>query len=341
VNEAVLTVAGNAAGLTNAAAALSNPDIGSITTTSASDINDEFIYQPVPLDTTLAGLNAAPVRLEGIGTQTAEMAINQPVFGTSLRSVEVKISGAITELQPGGQGRVDYLWNDELVDSTPMGMASSINNTLTIPAEQLRRTNTLGVSLSYAPPGGECSPKPLGARADVDVTTTGVFAGAGDSLAAGFQRFPQVFDSGVPITYLNNGPTAADLVATADLIASLERNWPLQHVYSIVSPEEFTANGGSGIAVGVPDAQSGSTVFTEAPLSSTTNATLLAGDGADLQVTSDTAYAYIQAYFSEGRNIIMLGTHAADNEAAALTARDELAAFVNDCEYQLVASSWV
>jgi hypothetical protein len=330
VTEAVLAISGNAAGLTNAAAALSNPDIGAITTNAASNINDEFIYQPVPLETTLAGLNAAPVRLEGIGTQTVELAVNQPSFGTSLESVEVRVSGAMTEVQPGGQGRVDYLWNDELVDSTPMGAASTIKNTLKIPAEQLRRTNSLGISLSYAPPGAECSPKPLGARADIDITTTAVFADSGDSLPAGFERFPQVFGSGVPITYLNNGPTATELVATANLVASLERNWPLQHVYSIVSPEEFSKSGGSGIAVGVPDEQSSSTVFTQAPLSSTTNATLLAGDGADLQVTSDTAYAYVQAYVSDSRNIIMLGTHAADNEAAALTARDELAAFIND-----------
>ncbi len=330
VDQSVMTITGAGTGLTDAAAALSNPDIAAITTNTASNITDELIYQPSPLDTTLSGLNAAPVHLEGIGTQTVELAINQPSFGSSLDSVEIDVTGAMTELPTGGQGRVDFLWNDELIDSIPMGMASTISNTLKVPSEQLRRTNDFGISLSYAPPGGECSPKPLGARADIDISTTRVLADDGDSLPPGFGRFPQVFSSAVPVTYLNNGPTTADLSATANLIASLERNWPLQHTYSIISPEDFTKSGTSGIAVGNPDEQNSPAVFTQAPLSSTTDATMLSSDGASVALTSDAPYAFLQAYLSDDdRNIIMLGTHSAGNEAQALTARDELAAYVN------------
>ncbi len=330
VSGPVLSISGSGAGLSAGAAALSNPDLGAISTTSATDVSDPDLYQPVPFETTLNELDPTQVRLEGIGTQTVDLAINQPSFGSSLEAVEIRLDGAMTEVQEGGQGRVDYLWNGDLVDSTPMGQSSKISNTLKIPAESLGRTNTLGISMSYAPPGADCSPKPLGARADLGVSTTAVYADPGVSLPAGFERHPQVFEATVPVTYLNNGPTPADLVATANLVASLERNWPLQHVYQIESPEDFKNGDAAGIAVGYPDEQDGPAVFTDAPLSSDTNATQLGPQGADLQVTSDTAYAYLQAYFVDGRNIIMLGTHAAGNEAAALTARDELAAYVND-----------
>lgn len=297
--------------LARAAAALASQDTDVIDSDTATDLASQPLRRIVTDATAWRDLNLAPVDLSGVGRMDQHIAVSQSIFGTAVTSLAVAVNGGVTALAPGSQGRVDVLWNGEVVDSLAIGTGGPFRRTFQISGEQVRRDNTLTVRLSHVPAEGECI-RSLGAQLTVDPATSTFTAVAGQSLPPGFDRLPQVIGPVLPVGF-GSGPPGELTQQAGTLIASLQSRTPQQITTAVMDEAAFVADDRPGVMVGGTPATAEAL---RAPLYGGQTVEIGTPDPS-FSVTHGEPFAFLQAFADEGRDLVLLGS---SSDAAAATA---------------------
>lgn len=320
-----LVITGSADGLQQAAIALASPNTQVLNSPDVTNLvaAPEFLARAGTM--TFADLNVPPVSMSGVGRQDTNINLDQPLFGQQIEQFSIRLRGTLTQLPQGAQGRVDFVWNDQLVASREMSASTSVQQDLLIPKELLARQNRLTISLNYVPPGTACAPPGLPARLDINPVTSSVDATLGTSLAPGFDRFPETFAAKVPVA-LGPGGTTQSLIRQASLlVASLTQGWPQQLEFEVTNVADVIAGNASAMIVGSDD-----------QLTQQLDAPLRIGDslslGADMTqfgANPVSPVAYLQAFAQGSRNIVLLGHRdtAVEQQALSEALADQLAAY--------------
>lgn len=320
-----LTITGEGESLTGAALALSDPNTDVLESTAVTNLTGTTQYRPLTGPTPLSDLGATGVSVAGVGRNSATVSMNQPAFGYQVASMELDLQGVVTALPDGGQGRVDFLWNEQLLTSRAMSAVTRLQQSLTIPAEQLQRDNTLTIQLNYVPPGGECYPPGLGARVDIDSELSTVTATPGTSVAPGFDRFPQAFAENVPIVFGEATSATASLQQAGSLVASLQSVSPQQYRFNVTT-EAGVAEDQAAIYVG-QTAESAAEL--RAPLTGANGTVDVADPSLNAQLPED--FASLQAFEESGREFILLSVNSVGtaDQGSADALAVELARYTN------------
>lgn len=303
IDNGELVVAGIGAELSSAAVALGDPATSLIESPVVTNLSAAPIFQVRDGKLSLRELGASNISLQGIGEQSATVSLPQAAFGQSIAELTLDLTGALSPLPDGGQGRVDLIWNDQLVGSVAMSKITTLERKISVQPAQMQRDNTLRIDMLYVPPGGECFPPGLPARADFNAELNFVQASAGESLPPGFARFPQVLPAGVPVAIGSGTTTAAGLTQLGDLAVALQSASPQQYTFEVLTTEQFEKDSRAGVLVGATDA-----TFTQygAPLRGETETTL-GGKEPSFAAQIDDPFAVLQGFSRGNRNLLMLG----------------------------------
>lgn len=320
-----MSITGEGDGLTQAATALADPNTSVLVQPATSDLSApaDFTLRDGAVSFKDLGVNA--LELTGIGRQQAQISLTQPMFGQPLESMRVNLTGALTPLPEGGQGRVDLSWNDQVLTSIPMSANPNFTRSLEIPTDLLRRDNSLGIALFYSPPGGACFPPGMPATLEIDTVTSTADAKVGTSVVAGFDRFPQVLEATVPVALDSGMPPDEALAAAGDLVASLQSASPQQYVFEVQSIDDVRRDGRPALIVGATETTS--TRF-EAPLRDS-NPTRIGIGSPTFQAVLVGPFAALQAFSSDDRNLVMLTNVNPTSDGASQLATS-LASYANE-----------
>ena len=293
VTDGRLVVAGPAQTLSSAAISLSDPNARLLNLQTVSDVNSPADYAPLTDEADLQSAGIDSLTVTGVGTVGQTVTIPQALYGRPISQLIVRLRGAATPVLPGQQGRVNVIWNDDLVSSQALTQDSRVSLEFTVAAADLRATNYLTLQLQYQPAGGDCSNPPLPGTVDIDVGTSTLSATFGGSEAPGFQRFPQSFAASIPVSLAP--PEAMSLVTAADILAAATASSPLQYTVELVDLDTVGDRG--GLAAGV-DPQSADELGAPLPDEA---------DGPGFPAGQGTPYAALQA-FQSGRSDLITVT---------------------------------
>ncbi len=319
-----LTIAGGEQGLNSAAIALGSDSIALIDQATVSDVSADAQFTVRSDQVSLAELGIATWQTEGIGRNTADVSINQPAFGQELESLTIELVGSLTPVADGGQGRVDLLWNGQLLNSVEMAEATALKRTLTIPPNLLRRDNTLSLEMSFIPPGGKCFPRGIEGRVDIDTENSTVTPVTGTSVAPGFERFPQVLAPDAPVALGTSGDPADALSQAGLLVAAVQSAGSQQYTFQAVDTEAMAAASTAGLLVG-GDPNTAATF--KAPLQESTLTSLGEPDPVFAAALS-APFASLQAYADGDRDLVLLADFG--DQPTAPTLATALAAYANE-----------
>ncbi len=320
-DQSQLLVDGTAEGINNAAIALANDNTSVLDSVRANNVTAAAAFTELSGTLSLRDLGVEQVSLEGVGRQEVTIDLSQPQFGQTIQDLTINLVGAVTPLAAGAQGRVDFVWNQRMLTSVELGRSTVISQSLAIPADQLRRQNQLALVLSYVPPGTTCAPPGLSARFDLDPQQSTVTATPGESLAPGFDRFPQALTPVVPVAFGPGGSLPSLMAQAGSLAVALSQNWPQQLQFRAVLMDEVDSAGDAVIVVGATDE---TTTALGAPLRVGEQIEL--GQGSvDFGAGLNAPMGYLQAFVRGSQEVILLGrSNYADDQAAS----DRLAAEV-------------
>lgn len=323
--DGALVVTGTSDSLAAATFALADPALSLVQDGRLDHVAGTPDWNPAAATTSLAELGAGALSMSGVGRVTSTIAIGQPAFGQPLSALQISLLGVVTPLPPGASGRVDFIWNGNLIGSVGMSQSTTLSQQLSIPAEQLNRDNELTVAMSYVPPSGVCTPRPLAARLDIDAQRSTVIASYGDSMAPGFQRFPQVLGAGIPIALGPLGQPSALLQQAGDLVAALASSTPEQLTVSLMTSSAFEEGGMPGLLLGAGPED---TAALGAPFTGD-EITQVREPDPIFTAALPGPLALAQAFSHDGRDVVLLGPIPPDAASAsgqaALELTDELA----------------
>lgn len=330
VEGTTMTVTGSQTHLADAAASLGLANVANLTQTSTANVT-ATLPPPSPATVSLAKLGAGPVTLTGTGSQSATIAVNQPSFATPLSSARVRLLGTSSAIPAGAVARADVALNGTLMSSTDLGPRTGIDTTIDITATQMQRNNAVTVTLNYAPPSGACSPAPLPARLDINTITSQVQASPGKFGDPGFAQIPQALPSNVPVAFTDTaGPNA--LIQAANLIASFERGWPMQHTYTVTTYSNVERASTCALVIGTLPANS---PMSQAAIISGNNGAITVASEEPLHMSGDMPLAYVQTFaVTDLTSIINVGTYTPSGSDPNTTAAvaDTLTSYVNTSE---------
>lgn len=323
-----LVITGGGTGIDQAAIALGDSNTNALQASSATGLERPAAFSVKSGSLSLAKFGADPISLAGVGRSEALIAINQPAFGRSLETIQLNLRGSMTPVPAGGQGRVDFVWNGTLLKSLDMATESTIELPLTIGAQLLRRDNALSIQMSYTPPGANCSPAGLGARTDIDIDQSTVEGMPGDSVAPGFDRFPQAFGSGLPFATGTAQMSGEQATAAGELLSSLQSATPTQQLtVNVKDFQSFAKDGAPGLLVG-SSLEQAQQLNAEVTLGSTIQ---IGPESNRFSFSQDESLAVLGAYVDGDRNLILLSGQGqtADKQVANTALATELARYAN------------
>lgn len=295
VQDGRLLVSGDAAGLPAAAISLADPNTGLLDLASVTDLPGTAAYDPVTDTASFARLGISDLAVSGIGRVAQTVPLAQAWFGAPVKQLIVDLQATATPVLAGQQGRVNVLWNDELIASQTLTTDSRVGLRFTVSALQLRNVNDLTLELQYQPAGGDCRTVPLPGKVEVDVDNSTITPTFGASVGPGFQRFPQSFGAEIPVAVV--GSVTQALPNIASLLAAATASSPQQYVVTLADVADLPDG---GVAAGVTAEQADAF---GAPLPSDTHE-FAAGQSGD--------YAALQAFQSGQRDLIVLSDQPAE-----------------------------
>lgn len=163
---------------------------------------------------TLDQLSLGTERVTGLGRLELPIAASQTTLGGPVRSVKIHLEGALTPIPDGADATLSLLVDNQLVTSRNLhGFTGDerADGTTTpgrfaldakIADDSVKRALDVRVLVDYSPPGGECRPGDVPFMIQLDPKLSTLTVDPGQSLPAGFERFPQTlapagFDIGV------------------------------------------------------------------------------------------------------------------------------------------------
>ncbi len=221
VVDGILKITGPADTLTSAARSLASDSVAVLGEPTAGEPRATIAETIPSLSRSLADLGKANPALAGVGIVESTFGISQSDFGRPVNQMTISLVGAVTPVQ-GGEGRVNLLWNDELIDSVPMTNESDFAMSVTVSGAEVRRDNSVTIQLEYLPRGGECTLDGLPARLDIDTQASTITASAGSSVT-GFEMFPQALTTTTPVAFGSQQSADESAAQAGQILASLQR----------------------------------------------------------------------------------------------------------------------
>ena len=311
-----LTLSGPAKDLAAAAAALGSRSLSLAGSNAVTDLIQKGTAA-TQLSVSLADLGAAQPVLAGIGRMTYSTLLSQSRFGGPMKSYTVHLEGGNTPTPTGGVVTATVLWNDQIVDSQIVAATDRYVVDLTINSSLVKRDNTLTVRLDVVPAGGYCTSSPMPAELDINGTASTITGHPGQSLNAGFERFPQTMGTRLPIAFGTTAVTPAMLTEAAHLVSALQRASVPQLKLTLVDFAVFAKASYPGVVVGATpaDADALAAPLRFAPWRAVDNS------GTSFSVTVTGPFAALEAFTTGGRDLLMLGSSDETSASAALEMR--------------------
>ncbi|GGF12570.1 hypothetical protein [Subtercola lobariae] len=256
------------------------------------------------------------IALAGFGQSSSFTNISQASFGGPVSSATVHIVGMHSDIPDSVIATANVYWNNFLIGSQVLAHSTPIDLTLPVSGTLLTAANGLKIELSAVPVTGNCTGpiNQIPIELFVDSQASTVSGVRGQTLTPGFQRFPQVLGSTLPVAF-GTGASAATAVASAgDIVASVQRNSSIQLAVTVVSPGSFISSSQSGLFVGATSSDSnalGSPLRLDSFKAIDSNAV-------SFGVGTTEPYAALQSFQSGGRNVLMLGGWAPDSSSDAV-----------------------
>jgi Bacterial cellulose synthase subunit len=338
-NIPVLTISATGDDLGAAARALALTDGGDTLQLAddpeAEGISGETGSRAPDLEQSLADVGAGEVSLSGYGLTSQVVRIPQDAFSTPVSAIAVHLQGAHSAVSDPDRARLDVRMNGELVGSETLDTAGVLDMDFTVPAGKLRSVNELELVLSAVTPDGLPCAVPGSPPIEVDVDTQGstLTATAGQADTRGFQLWPQVLQSSLPVAVRTEGAQRFESTQQlARIVGALQQaaSFPLD--VQLVPSDAFIADDRSGVIVGATTADATSL---DAPLK-LSSIRLLDQPDSSFEVTSQEPYAVLESIGpqdGDDRNVLMLGGWAPGNGPAPRALTSKLVDF-------LVSEGW-
>ncbi|ROS21985.1 hypothetical protein EDF22_3488 [Rathayibacter sp. PhB127] len=310
-----LTLTGAEADLAAAGAALGSEYAGLASSATTTGLAQKVVPSS-SLEHTLADFGTERIALGSTGASTSYTTITQSAFGGPVSSVELDLVGTHSAVPAGITATANVYWNDFLIGSTVLGQDTDVAMTLPVPTGQLSASNGLSVTLSAVRESdGACigSADSVPIEFFVDGAGSSVTGVRGESAAPGFGRFPQAFGGELAVAFGGSASGADALRSAGDLVTALQRVDADPLAVSVVSVDEFVDSDRSGVVVGA------GTDEAEALKTPLRLASFTAIDASRLSygVGTEAPYAALEAFTTDGRDIVLLGGWSADGDATA------------------------
>lgn len=318
-----LVLTGDPNSLVTAAAALSSPELDLAAGTATTRALSQSSLAPDSLTLTWADVGNASPKLSGLGTHSETINIAQSRFGQPVEKLDITINGTNIPTPAGATAFVSLFINDALYSSTQLANSDRFTLTASVTPDRITRNTKITVEMSAAPAGGLCQSPSFPARVDLDAATSTIVATAGQSLDAGFDRFPQTLRHNFPVAFAK-GVTPGDVGNAVGIVASVSRLETSPLMVSVPTAAEFYDSKLSGLLVNAGPEESAQLaaplVFgaTRAPVTVPPLFT----------VTADTAYAALEAFPQGDRDVLMLGSFNGGDPAIGQSLQGVLANFL-------------
>ncbi|NQX29184.1 hypothetical protein HQQ81_17710 [Microbacteriaceae bacterium VKM Ac-2854] len=301
---ATVQISGDEAKLAAAGAALGSAYAGLAASVTTSGLS-QTVTPSSSLEHSLADFGAERIVLGSAAQAASYTTVSQAAFGGPVSSVELGLVGTHSAIPSGITATMNVYWNDFLIGSSVLGAETAIDEKLTVPTSVLTASNGLSVRLSAATTdGGLCigsGSVPIELFLDGGASTvTGV---RGESVSPGFERFPQAFGGALTVAFGDEAGGADAAAAAGAIVASLQRIAPDPFAVTVVPADDFVSSDLSGVLVGA-SADDAEALKTPLRLSAFT---AIAGTGVDFGVDTGAAYAALQAFSTDGRDVVLLG----------------------------------
>lgn len=313
-----LSLTGQGDGLADAARALGSDLVGIGDAASTTGLTSQGETVDRSLSRTFADLGTDSITLTGLGQSQASLAVDQADFAQPVSALTITVSGANAALPAGVTAVLTFYWNDQVVDSVRLDDQTAIQRTIEIPAERLQSSNTLRVELdaglgdgtgTSARCGSAWSALPI--RVDIDGATSHVDAQAGQTLGAGFARFPQTLGGALPVAFAD-GTDGGDLTDAAAIVTALQQASRPQLDVTTTGLAELRKSSASGLVIG---ADADTVADLGAPLHMAAFRSIDSSDE-HFGVGVDHAFAALQAFETDGRNLLVLSSWDPDGGVA-------------------------
>jgi hypothetical protein len=313
-----LTLTGDPAKLTVAAAALGSPKLMLVDASETSELTFERIDVSIP-QLTLAELGAGNISLGGIGTSVQQIFIDQSQFGAPVKSFSIHLEGVRSQVPAQVSAMLSIYWNGDLLSSEVFDANTTIELDLEVAETRVRRNNSLSFRMDAIPNGGGGSGTTnfssngldcggvfgvLPIEVFIDGEASSILATPGQSLKPGFMRMPQVFGGVVPVAISGTSLLSDSVTDAAELLIALQRAASSQMTVRLMDPEAFMASSSSGIIVG---ASTEEIARLGAPLRMAEFRQIESVDAVFAAGVRD-SYAALQAFSSGGREILSLSS---------------------------------
>lgn len=300
-----LSLSGQGGEIAKATAALGGEQIALATSDDTEGLTQEF-NPSTELTQSFGDLGSSTPSIQGWGTQSIYVGVKQSQFGGGISDVKVKLVGTNTQIPDGAIATLNTYWNDQLIASRVLTDGTSINFEASVPDSIVQADNGLRVVLSSVPANGNCTGNmkniPIGLSLDGQLSQ--VTANLGQTLDAGFSRFPQALGSQLPVAFGSGTPEPQAVVEAGLLVYSLQAASQQQLSVSVVPLSEIEGTSTAGLIVGANEDVSNnlSSPLRLAEFRSVTSPDATFGVGVDLP------YAALQAFATGNRNLLMLGS---------------------------------
>jgi hypothetical protein len=314
-----MTITGPSDQVSEAASALESVGLGLAAVPEATQLTETETGAGTTV-LSLADLGAPKPTMSGLGRLSFAVAVSQDRFGGPVQSVDVHLEGVHTPIPDSAAATASILWNDQLIWSQIVGDTDQFVADVTVEPSQLTRDNVLTVRVDAVNDSGGCSGNSnatQGFQLDLDGVASTLTARPGQTLAEGFERFPQAFGGDLRVAF-GSGSVTSDLVkAGASMVISMQR--------AAVNPLDITCEDFDTFAAA---AYPGMVIGATPEDATTLNAPLRFEElrVVDFELTKftvevDEPFAALEAYDVDGRNILLLGSTAPAAQSAPLMSR--------------------
>lgn len=317
-----MTLSGDPAAMVAAARALGSSSVAlaSSGTTTSMQENGQA---PDSLNLTWADLGSQSPSLSGIGTMTAVVSVPQARFGQPISQLAITINGRHVPTPSGTNTTASLLVNDRLLASTLLTDNDTFTLSGTVGPDSISRSNRVSVQVQSVLTSGDCRATFIPARVDIDAKASTFTATAGQSLAPGFERFPQVLKHQLPVAFAK-APTPIDLSNAVTIVASMSRLEYAPLTVTVPAAADFLNSSQPGLLINA------------GPEESTALGAPLPFDPTRAPVTNPPTFsvavaepfAAIEAFQSGERDVLMLGAYPAQAPDRAQALQNELTAAI-------------
>lgn len=309
-----LSISGSGDELADAASALGGSNVplaGAADTQGLSQISQN----DANLTLSFTDLGAKNPTLTGWGNQTLFVGADQSAFGGAISDATVRVVGTHSAIPPGATATLNVYWNDSVIASTVLDSDPGVDISAQVPNSYMQTQNGLTVVMTTVPAGGNCtgSQRFVPIKLSLDSQQSQVSAKRGQTLSAGFQRFPQAFGDTLPVAFAEGAPINETAVQAGFLVAALQRANEGQLLVEVMPLNDVVSSSATALIVGANEVTSNDL---RAPLR-LTEFRSVSSPSLEFQVGLGIPYAALEAFATGNRNLIMLGSWAPDDAQVA------------------------